>query len=363
MAANPTLCGVDLNEFLGKYEFLRTAFDATGLKPEDLDAIAADHRNKTSDLTSAAQYVAAMLQRVDGVHSVKFRAKDPEHLVAKIIRKRIESPDRVISLETYETELTDLIGVRAFHLLKDQWKPISDFVRGKWPQYKDPVAYHRAGDPKEVVDAFTAAGLVAKQHPAGYRSVHHIIKWQPTVNVHLIEIQVRTLIEEAWSEIDHTVRYPRKTDDKELEGFLMLFNAYAGSADSMGTYVMGLRRRLVEHREKVEQLESRISSAESKLQETVSKLNISQTERDQLKKDVAELRSATETVANTTYLTPSTGVLHFSTSEYKGGVAGGVKIFNTARTCANGHTFEPGAFSLSQMMSGYPCPQCGAPTY
>jgi len=51
------------------------------------------------------------------------------------------------------------------------------------------------------------------------------------------EIQVRTLFEEAWSEIDHTVRYPYFSDDEILKTYSLMLNRLAGSADEISTYI------------------------------------------------------------------------------------------------------------------------------
>ena len=54
------------------------------------------------------------------------------------------------------------------------------------------------------------------------------------------EIQVRTIFEEGWSEIDHKVRYPNFSENELIGYFLEIFNRMAGSADDMGGFVLGL---------------------------------------------------------------------------------------------------------------------------
>ena len=43
-----------------------------------------------------------------------------------------------------------------------------------------------------------------------YTSVHYIV--EPHYNKDACEIQVRTLAEELWGEVSHTINYPHKTD-------------------------------------------------------------------------------------------------------------------------------------------------------
>src|SRR5262249_2696289 len=81
-------------------------------------------------------------------------------------------------------------------------------------------------------------------HPAGYRSVHYVCSTQPLQRKVLAEIQVRTIFEEGWSEVDHRVRYPNYSNDQLVAYFLTIFNRLAGSADEMGTFVQGLTSAL-----------------------------------------------------------------------------------------------------------------------
>src|ERR1700687_4413987 len=110
MITREKVLGVDVEEFLEKHDLLRRDFDKTGLKVGELDEIGRDHAGKKDQLTLVANLVANTLQQVSEVHSVKARIKSPDSLVAKLIRKKIETPDRVIDIQSYENEITDLIG-------------------------------------------------------------------------------------------------------------------------------------------------------------------------------------------------------------------------------------------------------------
>ena len=46
-----------------------------------------------------------------------------------------------------------------------------------------------------------------------YTSIHYVVKPKSDSNI-CCEIQVRTLFEEIWGEIDHTINYPSPTDNK-----------------------------------------------------------------------------------------------------------------------------------------------------
>jgi hypothetical protein len=70
-----------------------------------------------------------------------------------------------------------------------------------------------------------------------YRSIHYILETKPASQPIYGELQVRTLFEEVWSEIDHTIRYPNKTDNKELKFILDIFNRLTGMADEVAMFI------------------------------------------------------------------------------------------------------------------------------
>ena len=99
------------------------------------------------------------------------------------------------------------------HLYQDQAKPIHeailDRVQNKdWVLEEDPKAY--TWDP-ESVSFFKAMGLEVKFKDSFYTSVHYLVK--PRIDSPLCcEIQVRTLFEEIWGEVDHALNYPTPTE-------------------------------------------------------------------------------------------------------------------------------------------------------
>lgn len=207
-----------------------------------LSAIGNHHSSQKNALARAAEAMARDLQSIDRVHSVRFRVKDTDHLLAKIIRKRVEGSEKYadIGVENYQAIVTDLVGVKALHLFKEDLFRIDKSIRDAWEQEENPpVAYVRQGDSREKLND---AGFDVKDHKAGYRSVHYIVSTSPRRKKILAEIQVRTIFEEGWAEIDHAVKYPNFSDDESVAEFLRIFNRLAGAADEMGSFV----RRMAE---------------------------------------------------------------------------------------------------------------------
>jgi len=144
------------------------------------------------------------------VHSLKARLKDPEHLRGKLKRKA----EKGITLteESLLREVTDLAGVRVLHLYQDQFETIhTEIMRtidvGDWVLGEDPKAY--TWDP-ETQAFFGRLGISTEVRDSYYTSVHYLVKPNNKSDI-CCEIQVRTLFEEIWGEIDHAINYPHKT--------------------------------------------------------------------------------------------------------------------------------------------------------
>lgn len=236
-----TINGKDEKTFLKTYNHVFNSVSEIGLDWPTLVGIHDYYlgivKNK---LEIAAQGLFLELKSIKGAHTVKYRIKDPEHVIDKIIRKKVEK-GIVVSRDNFLDEFDDFIGFRILHLFKTDWEPIYVAIRKKYKSKEKPVAYHRKGDSQELIKKYKELGLKPVVKDAAYRSIHYIAKIPFFSGQFKCEIQIRTLFEEAWSEIDHLVRYPNNTDDELLNKYLLMFNTLAGCADDMGTFLIALK--------------------------------------------------------------------------------------------------------------------------
>ena len=154
-----------------------------------------------------------LLQSPRIVHSVKSRMKDLEHLREKIHRK--STTENPITPENIFDQITDIAGVRVLHLYQAQFVQIHNAINDRinaqdWILYEQPKAY--TWDPESQV-FFSSFGLNVEVKESLYTSIHYVIKPRENSPVSC-EIQVRTLFEEVWGEIDHLVNYPEPTDSE-----------------------------------------------------------------------------------------------------------------------------------------------------
>lgn len=144
------------------------------------------------------------------LHSIKHRLKDEFHLEEKLLRK--SSEEEPITHENIFERITDLAGVRVLHLYQDQLPMIHEFImemveKGDWSLNEEPIAY--SWDP-ESQRFFESLNLKVEIKESYYTSIHYVVK-PPSDERIKCEIQVRTLFEEIWGEIDHTINYPEKS--------------------------------------------------------------------------------------------------------------------------------------------------------
>jgi len=147
------------------------------------------------------------------IHSIKTRIKSETSFKDKIRRKL----DKQISLsiENISDEVTDYVGVRVLHLYSFQAKEIDLEIRkmissGDWKFFEPPKAYTWDPDSQKF---FENMGMICEIKDSHYTSLHYTVRPNNNTSQVTCEIQVRTLFEEIWGEIDHSVNYPHQTEN------------------------------------------------------------------------------------------------------------------------------------------------------
>lgn len=229
----------DSKEFYSFYNTSKEKLNQYALKVSTLTEIYDDHVQRTPELEHTATLLASIIQKIPDVHSVRWRIKDASHLISKIIRKHEIGNKKYekINAASYRSIIQDLIGLRALHLYKNNMFSINDEIGKTLNILEGPTAYIRQGDLKSAMED---KGFTVQEHPDAYRSVHYIIQTTPFKETIYSELQVRTIFEEGWAEIDHDIRYPDYSDNAVVKQFLSIFNRLCGGADEMGEFVKTL---------------------------------------------------------------------------------------------------------------------------
>jgi len=150
-------------------------------------------------------------------HSMKHRIKDPDHLRDKLGRKYLESKEKgksfSINKDNLLTKINDLVGFRILHLHTDQIRDIDEVLN----EILDQLSYKIIEKPfartwdDETREIFKSCGIKIQKSPSMYTSVHYLVESNSKITL-TCEIQVRTLMEEVWGEVDHQINYPYPTN-------------------------------------------------------------------------------------------------------------------------------------------------------
>lgn len=177
------------------------------------------------------------------IHSIRYRVKDVDSLLIKIIEKSVKVPAetqsnaeiekyRYISEENYYKIITDLVGVRILIRYRYQWKTVHnliwklyhsddyEYVREWEKDYRfDPALKFIAEQPKAYIKQESDRGIyeaigknIFRILPSDnhYASLHYLVNQSGTY----VELQVRTIFDEAWCECSHDFVYKTKVESK-----------------------------------------------------------------------------------------------------------------------------------------------------
>lgn len=172
------------------------------------------------------------------MHSMRYRIKSPESLIVKIIHKMYsdftDTDYANITKDTYGKVIMDLLGARVLIRHRYQWEDIHDliwhlyfkgtekYVKSRIKDYSGtadepflaerPKVFYRFEENTKCYELKGRDIFNFEKNNPGYSSNHYIINYYGTY----IELQVRTLFDEAWSESDHDFVYKLYAGNKKL---------------------------------------------------------------------------------------------------------------------------------------------------
>ena len=178
-------------------------------------ALALRHR-----LTSALQISGVK------VHTVSQRVKSEASLRAKISR-----PDKI-----YESicQLTDLIGLRVVTYFEDEVEEVARISSELFA-----IDFDRSIDKRVAIDPSSF----------GYRSLHYVCKPSPESLDLPFEIQIRTVLQHAWAEIEHDLGY--KFPEAVPNAIKRRFSRVAGLLEIADAEFVELRETMANYEKRV----------------------------------------------------------------------------------------------------------------
>ncbi len=150
------------------------------------------------------------------VNPISARVKEPDSFGAKAATRCDSNKEKPKYLNPLE-DIKDLAGVRIITSLPDDVKLVGDCIREEF-----------------VIDEYTdLSQTLLQEERFGYQSQHYLVKLSsertalPEYKQHrdlIAEVQVRTILQHAWAEIEHDIQYKssRITPDTVRRRFMAL---------------------------------------------------------------------------------------------------------------------------------------------
>jgi putative GTP pyrophosphokinase len=205
------------------------------MKKHQREAILISFLNEKGKYKKLAEYIVQLIQDdpsspKESLHTIIYRIKDELRIIEKIDKqnKELEAGEPPITEKNYRTRLGDLLGVRIICLRLSDVEKIEAYLRllseekilrfVKGPNQKR--SFILPVDPGEsITDGMDLAY-------SGYSSIHYQIKLGENSDAPSglkdlqFEFQLRTILEEAWGEIDHKYRYARSRNGLALPEYI-----------------------------------------------------------------------------------------------------------------------------------------------
>ena len=191
-----------------------------------------------------------------GVHLNTSRVKEIESLLKKVITKKydwmMDTNNRYskLSPENYDKIITDLIGIRFILSYSGDWKTLHKHIVSRFPYLNDdeylddelipvredeefiaeiPKVYYAYKDDLSIFDGEKVKTIIKE---SGYRSIHYVICFKGVY----VEIQVRTIYDEAWSDCNHNYVYKHEENDSyaALSDLSMILCQYTNTCSELG---------------------------------------------------------------------------------------------------------------------------------
>jgi len=256
----------DINRIVATSELDSSIIKRLKVSEDELEKIYNDYSSNINMFQKAESSIISILNEkvMPHCHSLRSRVKDPDHLIAKIIRNAEQKGGKYLTInsENYLYRITDLLGIRLIVLRQKDWKEVhralcqafkndpskyvvNDDYDSNYNVFKNknymaevPVVYITSENDRHIYDS--GKDIVIKKSNRTYRSIHYIIHYE---NIYF-EIQVRTLFEEGWLEFDHNIKYPNDTDNPKKKEFLDILSYIAFSADSLISFYDKIERSM-----------------------------------------------------------------------------------------------------------------------
>jgi putative GTP pyrophosphokinase len=202
------------------------------MKKHQKEAILVTFFQEKGNYKRLAEYIVDLIQDdpstpKESLHTIIYRLKDELRLIEKISKlniARLEEGLQPITKKNYQECIGDLLGVRIICLRLSDVGKIEAYLKLLFEE--NILHFIQGPDQKKSFILPDAPGSsiedLTNLRYTGYSSIHYQIQLGENCDAPAelkklqVELQLRTILEEAWSEIDHKYRYVRSRSGLNL---------------------------------------------------------------------------------------------------------------------------------------------------
>lgn len=231
----------EIDLFLNKMKISKEDFEKSGVEWKTLRAIKKVYKGNVEQYEKIAFTYVEKLSGFENVHTVRYRIKDVDHLLEKIIRKTLEG-EKDINVDNFAEKITDIIGLRVLYVFKSDWKKLHDDIIKKYGEKfsQKPQIKIKEGDLAEPYKGIRNVEI----EKGMYRSIHYTLRHSfydensgNEICKVKVEIQTRSIFEEGWSEINHKLIYKKDLAEDVRDKMINISNilcSLSGECDQLG---------------------------------------------------------------------------------------------------------------------------------
>ncbi|GGF50417.1 GTP pyrophosphokinase [Echinicola rosea] len=161
------------------------------------------YENELPHHNAAVNFFCQLIGAIPKVELVKGRTKSYEECISKFTRKYLPYIDKKEKEVIISNYLTDLIGIRAVCFYAEE---VYEIRRGLRKYFKELEITDKSSQLEKTEDKFGYKSLHLKLVlKRGLKGIDNAGKFN---NIQ-IELQVRTVIQDAWSVLDHKIKYKK----------------------------------------------------------------------------------------------------------------------------------------------------------
>jgi len=205
------------------------------MKKHQREAILISFLNEKERYKKLAEYMVHLIKDdpsspKESLHTIVYRIKDELRIIEKIDKQNKELGAGVppITGKNYRTRVGDLLGVRIICLRLSDIEKVEVYL-GLLSEEKI-LRFLKGPDQKKSfvlpIDPSESMSDSINLSYSGYSSIHYQVELGKNSNApsgledFQFELQLRTILEEAWGEIDHKYRYVRSRNGVDLPEYI-----------------------------------------------------------------------------------------------------------------------------------------------